>query len=737
MSQSHRKESNLSFTHTSEIEPITRRGSRVRCNRNLNTVEGTLDSLDCMANGEALEENKSSPKKLFLTIATLSAVPFLLMWEVLVTHPNAHLANPGMKATASTVTDLDGAARLAYLLSDMATPWANTHFISAPNGASIWRVQAVTQAIQITFLWVFSHVVSPMMAANFLVFVGWMLTGIVTYLLAKEIGCTQIVSICAAVAMQLTPSMRFMSANFTSYVFVAVPLITILMCAKYFKEMTWRRWSYVLVTLTVCGFFDPYWFFLAVFGCTIFGIATSAQAISKRDMKKGIEILAITATFFLSITVLARLLMFFLDGGGNSRTIAISSKDDVQNSVLNLASWSESEFTGLGWPSIFLIAASCLAIFAMNKTILWVWATTACSLLLLSSQIYVPFLDTRIIPAMWLRHVMPGVRFFDRAALVAIPILLVLVSKSLEDLSRRIPWRRTGYFLSPFAILILPITFPNLEKPQISNSYDDWTEIRDAINREENPRVLALPFSRRGRDWIEQASFQAPLVNDFVTSVSNNEVINQASNGPGPLAKYLWSNGVTHVFSVDSELGKYVDYSLDAPRFVPVGQIMLNGFGEGADFKLIAYKINPQLGDQMCIKCSLGPHVRPDVEITGDLVYPPEVSAEGYKSWWIGDTSSTINLKLLDQSHAVLDFRSVVKFRISKAPCTDNVVVEVHYSGGINRYSLKSLNNRHFIDVVLQGHSSTSIDLKAFGQSCRFEDDPRKLLIQVSNVRIS
>ena len=136
-----------------------------------------------------------------LTHLAICVVPMLLMSRVLFLDQDSHLANPGQLPKVSTITDLDGAARMAYLLSDMSAPWANTHYVSSPTGASVWRFQSATQGIQILFLWVMSQLVQPMLAANLLVLLGWISTGTATYLIARHFGCRRLVAVFCALAV--------------------------------------------------------------------------------------------------------------------------------------------------------------------------------------------------------------------------------------------------------------------------------------------------------------------------------------------------------------------------------------------------------------------------------------------------------------------------------------------------------------------------------------------------------
>jgi hypothetical protein len=681
--------------------------------------------------------NPNGPFHMVAMVVALCITPLYLMWDVLFVNPSSHLSNPGQLPSASTVTDLDGAARLAYLLSDMGTPWSVTHLISSPTGSSVWRLESLTQLIQVLFLWLASQFAQPMLAVNLFVLLGWILTGLATYLLARHFSCSVPLALVLVVIVQLTPSMRFMAANFTSYVFVAVPLLTIYAAIKFFQELRWSKFFIMVLSLFFTGIFDPYWFLFSVLNCAVIGFFYLVQELVHEKSKRSIGFFGALVGLFGAFCIAVRVLSTQVADSALDRPIAIASESDVQNSVMNFVNWTSSDYTGIGYFLPLLFFLSILLVVVIRKSSVAILFVVALIMIMLSSRIAIPFLHADFVLAQQIRHIMPGVRFFDRAALIALPLIVIVIGKTLQDVGEKLPWRKLAPFIAPVVLLVSVFTYPSITRPDSTRSYEDWSEIREQLSLDKGQRVLALPFTRRGRDWIEQASFQKPLVNDFVETVNNQQVILNASNGPGALAAYLASIGVSHVFSIDQELARFFDYKLEAPRFISVGEIILNGFGEGADYKMTVYKVVLQPQDSLCVTCNLGNRVVTEVRMAGDLVYPPEVDSQGQQRWWIGDKNSRISFASMSQQVSAGSSNRKIELQFSIAPCASEVVVQLKYDDYQAQLELNRTAPNKVMEIPINDSPMSEVEIVTLGDACQFEGDPRQILVQVSDVRLS
>jgi hypothetical protein len=659
-------------------------------------------------------------------LSSLCVVPITLMWQVLIVSPNSHLANPGPLPTASTVTDLDGAARLVYLLSDMPTPWSETHLISSPSGASIWRVQSLTQSVQIVSMWLLSQVFQPMFVVNLFVLMGWILTGVVVFLLARELGLSTTAAVIASLLVQTLPSMKFMAANFTSYVYVAVPLGCVLMFLRLRERRTARSLFLFLVTLSACVFFDPYWAFFVLLIAVLLTTLTLAGDIWTR---KGLQqmIQSLVALVVLGLMWTAGLAIAHRMGETDiGRSVGKASHVDVRNSALTLSNLVSTKQMGVGplLPIAFLVSVVHHLLFSKSKIRLT--AAASCLMMMASLRFFVVGTDYEIVPASLLRHVMPGVRFFDRAALIGVALGVILVIGSMEALVSAVQPNRRVTTISLCFLLFVPFSYPGLGIPKTTKSYDDWSQIRNELAKSKDARVLALPFSRRGRDWIEQASFRAPIANDLAEIVQDPDTILHVSLGPRFFAAYLKAIGVTHLLSSDLDFERFVEYKLESEYFERISHIVLNGFGEGPDYSVDLYRVSQSVDAEICERCPAGPHLKPDIRVTGDLVYPADMLPDGSKWWWLGAGAVDVSITEFGQ---LLRFDRERKrnFELQLAPCASTAVITISDESRRESVSLTQLKPKVSVSGTL---AQGVVSLNIRGKICVPPGDNRPMLVQ-------
>ncbi len=657
-----------------------------------------------------------------------SVVPLVTMWQVLILDRKVHLANPGQTPTSSYVTDLDGAARLAYLVSGMTFPWSPSPHISAPTGASIWRFETVTQSLQVILLWLFSRIADPMMSANMLVFLGWTLTGLATYVLARDLGARKVTGLATALIVQLLPSMRFMAANFTSYVYVALPLTVIIYTRRYCLEPGHKKLFSLGIVLLGTALFDPYWFYFSILAVGVTAISQMLVDYTNhrpRGFNRHLMFLAL-ATVIVFAT--ARLIAGFVGQRGNSRQIVVSTLAETRNGTNSFENWLSSEYVGVGWALIFLSGIALVLIVLRYRSDLMTVGIVGVAFWLLSTRL--TLLELEYVFAAYLRHLMPGVRFFDRAGFIASALLVVLSAVVFERLA--ITLTRTRFFsFVPLVILsLLPLTFPGSIQTEVTQSYHDWEKIRDELATSSDPQLVALPFMRRGRDWIEQASFNVPLVNDYVFSRNDPEIMLQASHGPGALAAYLVELGTTHLLAVESETDKILKYRFRGPNFDLRETIKLNGFGEGEDFIARLYRIRALPNDRVCRGCGLGELLIPQVVVNGDLVYPPDVADEKTKWWWVGSGSTQVALQFVRLPDSAND-RTIWTVKFDLAPCSSRALMTILEGDKSETIVLTSSQPTYERKVELAGNASGALQLNAVGELCVPQGDNRQMLYRI------
>jgi hypothetical protein len=362
-----------------------------------------------------------------------------------------------------------------------------------------------------------------------------------------------------------------------------------------------------------------------------------------------------------------------------------------------------------------------------NESLILIFAA---SYIVLSTSISLPLNLGTIELAVNIRNLMPGVRFFDRAALIAGPLflifLLLVIEKTLNESKFN---RKIRQSLLGALVTLLPLSFPGISFANVSNSYNDWQEIREELNEVPNPRLLALPFNRWGRDWIEQASFHVPLVNDLYSERNDIDVLRHLSNGQDIFAAYLKSYGITHLLIVPKIVDAAVGYSLLEPNFRLVSSIYLNGYGEVPDFFADLYQVTDSPEPSVCKECKFGKELNVQTRVSGSNVHPPDVLSNGEMIWWITGGVTKIDFWTLGKS---LRFETPANLQLDLAPCASYAEIEINNGNSVTTMVLSGHVRSQTISTSMS-HAS-NISIHATGDTCRVENDPRDLLIQLSNV---
>jgi hypothetical protein len=656
-------------------------------------------------------------------------VPIYYSFDVLFKNRNSNLSNPGPQLSVSTLSDIGGGTRTAFLMKSMPFPWSNTEGASFPLGTSVWRLQSLAQGIQMIFIWALAHIFTPYQVTNILVLVGWVLSGFVLYKIIYLLTNNWWTSILFSMMFQCLPAARMTAANFLSYVYVCVPLYVIYQLLKFRSTKDVKSFMGILGAVAVSAFFDPYWLYFSIFILVVWLFSEPRQnlIVFSTIERKYLKVIGLTGGLFL---VLCAVLIWNLSQKtNNSRSISIEPAGYVQASLYDLGRWINSSTDRVG--AILFVSWVLATIFVFAKkrdTNLLPITIVTLALVFLSTRVPIGF-GFSFDLAVYLRVLMPGARFFDRAALIASPLMIALVAVLTSHLLQmKLKFRWNWVFAIIFLSAML-VSFTPFQKPSSTRGYADWSEIRALMNESSNPVVLALPFSKIGRDWIEQANFQVPMANDLSVDVMNSAIQLQAYNGIESLAGYLTSIGVTHVLRIENLKQEGLSYSLFEPRFSKLGKILLSGYG-GPAFQTSLYKVNIQPGDAPCQSCLIPGFDTRDIQLGGEFIHPPEVDSDGIRSWWIGGTWSELTYK----SPLMSTLRSNLKMELTivKPSCLDELKVKIQNGPKISTFLLtNAVPTAEYIFTENELRTKPIRIETRKNNHCIAPNDPRQLALMV------
>ena len=164
-----------------------------------------------------------------------------------------------------------------------------------------------------------TRVFPPVVSLNLFVLVGWITTGVAVYALARRLGLGQPSSLVAALAVEMLPSMPTMAANYTSYVFIGIPVYVVCRAIDAATAPSRRNLLWLVGSLGVTAAFDAYWFYFSV-GSTAVVLLVNGRTLLVwlRDGPRWGRLLAVLVGMVLVVLPLALLAMLGFASGSSS-----------------------------------------------------------------------------------------------------------------------------------------------------------------------------------------------------------------------------------------------------------------------------------------------------------------------------------------------------------------------------------------------------------------------------------
>jgi hypothetical protein len=558
------------------------------------------------------------------------------------------LGNQKNSHLVTGLTDVDGGMQLAQVLKSLRFPWSTNFYTDFPTGASIWRTQNFSQGIMIVFLWLATRLFSAPLSLTLFVLLGWVITGYIAYLLAMKYGVQRIESIFCGVAVQFLPFFRTNAGHYITYVWIAVPLLLVLLLTNFARNPNRKSAIPVVAALLLTAFFDGYWFYFSLFICVIFvfsflgRIRDHFQSLSlkNRCTHYCAPVLFATLGYFL-------FLQWIMNTGSetsSSRPISIPSVDLIRGSAGKLTDYVTRPWSfqlgsdapmnrPIGYVGIVIAG---LALFALvwclykkrNRTLV---ATTIGLMTLTIAPELKIFSTTIPLPSGLIRHFTPGLQYPVRAALIVECLLVIFAALGISELRKTLGSNKlvTRFFLLVI-ILAASLDLNPLGNRIFSAEYEKYEVIREILDGDPSAVVMAAPENKVGRSWHEQWFMEVPFGNSLYNDQIFQDFDKQAANGEASLAAFLNQKGINYLYTFANADKQEFGFPLTGRRFRKLATVSSFGYEDGPTLMAL-YKVSSLPGDTPCSECKGVTQVETNENLVSD---------DGRFSFWnIGSTA--------------------------------------------------------------------------------------------------
>ena len=506
-------------------------------------------------------------RKFVHPIWLLTIYPIWFMYPCLTPGSNSILK--GQEAT-----DLNGTVFQAQMLKNMALPWSSNQLLNAPTGERFWNVFAVPQAIHWGALWSLTRFLSPVLALNYWLLIGWVLSGVSAYALARYIKISVYGSLLAGLLVEMLPWLREKASTHMAYVFLCVPLFAVLLALRHFDNPSKRSFLSIIGYLGLIFFFDLYWFYFVLMIFCLIAIMNIKSIFSRfkglpsrlKLTISGIASAGIVTSLGLLVLVknlttadqafgrpLEPTTNSYIDEFNGSITRFIVPWSDhflVRNGFLVIQKVDNDRVIYGGLTIILLSIVGLLLNTLKNKSQslyinrIFILATSFI-LLTIPSSIQTPIGQIST-PISMVKYLVPGMRRFARSGLITEALLCVLAAATIDSLYRlnRKSLAKTSLIVVIAGLCIIDLSPLTLREAR--SAYSEFEGIREALSRENSPVLYAFSPNIDAGNYLRVKSVRRSYDHDW-----NTDFEVQAALGDENFAAYLASRGVTHVIIPD------------------------------------------------------------------------------------------------------------------------------------------------------------------------------------------
>jgi hypothetical protein len=322
------------------------------------------------------------------------------------------------------------------------------------------RVEAIQSFVQYFFGWLVTPIFGAVGALNLYLMIGMASSGLVAYVLSRRLGASTLIAIFAGLTVQSLPWIRQNILFGTACVFISVPLgLVVLLARLTMRSLTVKNLIGIAMFVGFLGLFYSYWFFFGLFILAIW-IASSVselrivlKSINARQRFQGSIIFV---SLFATGVAVFRILLMRTQAIETGEPYGVYSVDQVLTNVNTLRGlvtpdafhllrptkpWTEAG-DDQNYLGVFVAFFGLLRLIRLVRSRSLVTerrialVAVACFLLAMG-RINIAGFE---IPSLreLMRFVMPGIRQFSRAGLIAQALLVVLAWKEIGELAKSI-----------------------------------------------------------------------------------------------------------------------------------------------------------------------------------------------------------------------------------------------------------------------------------------------------------
>jgi hypothetical protein len=199
---------------------------------------------------------------------------------------------PAVKPGASALMqysgslDTSGTVFGAQALQRMKFPWSQNLMINPPDGISTATLANLVQSVRLISLWILVKFLDPIQSVSIMILVGWILTGIAAFSLARYMKASTFGAFAAGLICESLPWMREKVMTHVAYVYMCIPLFLMLLGLKFLENRELKYFLQYLWVLVASFFFDLYWFSFSVILTLFFLLVFSFQSIDSATINE-------------------------------------------------------------------------------------------------------------------------------------------------------------------------------------------------------------------------------------------------------------------------------------------------------------------------------------------------------------------------------------------------------------------------------------------------------------------